>query len=66
MLTTFRLWYARLTDKERTEFRKKVTKKCGVDDSTFYRYLDKQPPKLTEEFIAKETGIAINDLYLPA
>jgi hypothetical protein len=65
-LTALKLWYNRLTSVARTKFKETICNECGIDDSTFYRHLSKEPPKLIKEKFAEKTGLDINDLYRTA
>lgn len=62
-ITQLKLWYTRQNAKKRTEFKHNVINECGIDESTFYRYLSNEAPKLTKHLISSLSGISTNELY---
>jgi hypothetical protein len=63
MFTTLQLYYLRLSDTDKKQFKEKVMKETGCGSTTFYRHLKNVPPLLVQQFLSKETKIAASKLY---
>lgn len=62
-LTQLRLWFNALTTKEKAEFKQNIIDASGINERTFYRYLNNEAPKLTKHIISTFCGIDTNQLY---
>ena len=62
-LTKLKLWYHQQNAAQRHKFKQSVIDGSGIDQRTFYRYLNNEAPKLTKLLICKFCGISFDDLY---
>lgn len=63
MFTHLQLYYLRLSEADKKQFKHKVMKETGCGSTTFYRHLRKVPALLVQQLLSKETNIEAAKLY---
>ena len=62
-MTKLKYWYMTRMVAEKQAFITYMADSCGVDETTVYRYLNNEAPKLTKHLISDYTKIPVEYLY---